>query len=129
MIGACQLGAAYYGTVFDFAFVLGVARALLIAPLLGAVAAVLIEIPVVLLVSWRVAAWLLRGRGLGSGQRFLMGAIALGLTMASEVALAGLLRNQTPAQWATSVLTPLGLLGLSGQIAFALVPIFAGRRP
>ena len=114
--------------VFSIAFVLGVGRTLVIAPLVGPTLGVMIEIPFLLGTSWFVAARILRGKDLKLGQRALMGAVALMLTLASEVVLAGLLRGQTPAHWAASVATPLGLLGLTGQIAFAVVPMAAGSQ-
>lgn len=129
MLKAFQLGLLYFAAVFALAFLLGVGRTLYLAPAVGPTAAVLMETPVVLGLSIFIAAHLLKGPRLGLGQLALMGAVALGLTLVSEAGLAGLLRGQSLDQWAASLITPLGLLGLSGQVAFALVPLAIGRRP
>lgn len=114
--------------IFALAFALGVARALVIAPRLGETRAVLIEVPVLVVVSWAIAR---RMRGLPTfsvAQRSVMGATAFALTMACEAALAQALRGQTLAAWSQSLATPLGLLGLAGQVAFAAMPILIGCR-
>jgi hypothetical protein len=46
---------AYFVTVFAFAFAMGVARTLVIAPLIGTTAAVLVEVPILLAASWVIA--------------------------------------------------------------------------
>ena len=52
-----------------------------------------------------------------------MGATAILLTMASEAALAGELRGQAVSEWATDLVTPLGLVGLMGQLMFGAMPL------
>jgi hypothetical protein len=117
----------YFAIVFAFAFAMGVARTLAVTPWLGPTAAVLLEIPAVLAVSWIVARRLLRDRPFDAGQCAAMGAIAFALLMVSEAALAGVLRGQTLVAWAHDVATPLGLIGLAGQIGFAAMPLVVGR--
>ena len=117
----------YFVAIFALAFGLGVARTLIVAPATGETAAVLLEIPVVLAASWVVARRLLRGRGVTLLQRAAMGGLAFALLMASEAALAGVLRGQSIGQWAQALATPLGLIGLAGQIGFAAMPVLAGR--
>ena len=123
MRAALLLGLLYFAAVFTFAFGMGVARTLVVAPHLGPVVAVLLEVPVLVLASWLAARRLLRHRCLTLGERVLMGATAFMLTMASEAALAGVLRGQAVSEWATSLLTPLGLVGLMGQITFGAMPV------
>ncbi len=117
----------YFAAVFVVAFALGVARTLVVAPTIGATAAVLLEIPIVLAVSWIVARRLLRARDFGVIERAAMGTIAFVLLMAAEAALAGVLRGQSVSQWAHELATPLGLVGLAGQLGFAAMPVLAGR--
>jgi xanthine/uracil/vitamin C permease (AzgA family) len=117
----------YFAVVFAFAFALGVVRTLLIAPWTGALAAVLMEVPVVVVVSWIAARRVLRERDFTSGQRAAMGAIAFALLMASEALLAGVLRGQSVGEWAGEVGTPPGLIGLAGQIGFALIPLLVRK--
>ena len=113
---------AYYSIIFAFAFGLGAARGLIIAPLIGETTAVLIEILILLLASRMVARRLVHNRHFSFAQLLFVGAVAFGLTMVSEAALAGVIRHQSLSQWANSLTSPLGLVGLAGQIGFALMP-------
>lgn len=127
MATAVMIALRYYAIVFSIAFALGVARTLVIAPALGVTFAVLLEIPVLVLVSWLAAQRLLKNCPLAISQLAIMGAIAFTLTIASEVILAYLLRGQGIADWASEVARPLGLIGLAGQIAFGLMPFLVGQ--
>lgn len=118
----------YFATVFAFAFAMGVARTLVIAPLIGVTAAVLLEVPILLAASWVIARRLLRDRDLALPQRIAVGAIAFVLTMASEVVLSALMRGQDVGEWAATVVTPIGLVGLAGQLGFAAIPALIGMR-
>ena len=109
------------------AFAMGVVRTVIVAPRLGATAAVLIELPIVLLASWGVIRGLLRRRPFTLPQRVAIGTTAFTLTMVSEAVFAGLLRGQSVTQWVMEVATALGLVGLAGQVGFAAMPIFVGR--
>lgn len=125
---ALAIGCIYFAGIFTLAFALGVARTVFVAPRLGAAAGVLLEIPVVLIASWLLARRLVRQRSLAFVDLAAIGAIALALTMVSEAALAGVIRGQGLAEWATDLATPLGLVGLAGQLGFAMMPLLAGGR-
>ncbi len=126
---AIRLALAYFLGVFAVAFALGVIRALWLAPHIGALAAVAVELPLVLIVSWLWAAHLLRRHPLQSATQALrMGLIAFALLLISECTLAALLFGTSPAQWLAAQTTPSGALGLTGQILFALVPWVWWRR-
>jgi hypothetical protein len=113
---------AYFAVVFTVAFAFGALRVTLIAPVVGALAAVALEVPVILLVSWIVAGRVL-GRWPLTGQAALaMGALAFALLMLAEVTLAFGLSGQSPPAYAATFLTAPGALGLAGQIGFALIP-------
>lgn len=120
---------AYFSTVFAFAFAMGVARTLVIAPRIGTTAAVLLEVPILLAASWVIARRLLRDRDLALPQRMAVGTIAFVLTMASEVVLSALMRGQSAGEWAAVVATPIGLVGLAGQLGFAAIPALIGMCP
>ena len=45
----------YFGIIFALGFVLGTIRTLWLAPIVGTVGAVLIELPIMLIASWLVA--------------------------------------------------------------------------
>jgi hypothetical protein len=123
MRAALLLGLLYFVVVFTFAFGMGVARTLIVAPRLGPAVAVLLEVPVLVIASWPAARLLLRHRYLTVAEGAVMGATAFVLTMASEAALAGVLRGQTVFEWATGLITPLGLVGLMGQLMFGAMPL------
>ena len=127
MTTAYMTGLLYFLAVFTFAFAMGIARQLVIAPQLGSSVAVLLEVPIVVAASWIVARRLLRYRSLTVPERALMGATAFTLTMASEAALSVIMRGQSVADWAAAVATPLGLVGLAAQLVFAAIPIFVNH--
>lgn len=118
----------YVAAVFAVAFALGTLRVLLLVPYLGELAAVALEVPVLLCLSWFVAGWVLRRWPLtGRGQRLAMGALAFVCLMALELILAtGLFGRPLEGVLATMATLP-GLVGLAGQIAFALVPALRGQ--
>jgi hypothetical protein len=95
---------------------------------LGATAAVLLEVAIIVTASWAAARRLLSHRSFTLLQCAAMGVTAFTLTMASEVMLAGLLRGQDARDWVKDIATPLGLTGSAGQIAFTVVPIFVALR-
>jgi hypothetical protein len=116
-------GLAYWAVVFALGFVLGTIRVLWLAPLVGLVPATLIELPVMLTASWLAAGWLVRRFAImRGGEALVMGILAFGLLMAAECALAVGLMGQTPAQWLADLRQPHALIGLAGQMLFALMP-------
>lgn len=119
---------AYFSAVFAFAFAMGVARTLVIAPRIGATVAVLLEVPILLTASWLIARRLLRDRDLALPQRIAVGTIAFVFTMASEVVLSALMQGQSAGEWAATVVAPIGLVGLAGQLGFAAIPALIGIR-
>lgn len=113
---------AYFAPVFAAAFVIGAIRVTLIAPQIGPLAAVAIELPVVLLLSWFIAGRVLRHWPMTGSAAFAMGATAFLILMLAEFALAFTLSGQTPSAYAATFLTAPGALGLAGQIGFGLIP-------
>lgn len=113
---------AYFAVVFAAAFVLGALRVTLISPQVGALVAVALEVPVVLVIAWGVAGWVLRRWPSDMRQRALIGAIAFGLLMVAELALAVFVFAQAPGEYFAAMATLPGAVGLAGQIGFAAVP-------
>lgn len=111
----------YFGVVFAAAFALGVLRVGVMAPALGQLAAVAVEVPVVLALSWIVAGRVLRRWPLDLPGRLAMGALAFALLMAAEASLA-LALGQALAGFVAAMAAPAGALGLAGQIGFAILP-------
>lgn len=114
---------AFWAVVFALGFVLGTIRVLWVIPLVGLLPATLIELPIILAASWFAAGWLVRRFRLASAREALAaGGLAFAILMIAECALAGVLTGQSPAQWLAGLRQPHALLGLAGQIVFALMP-------
>lgn len=130
MSAAWRAGVAYFALVFALGFLLGTLRVLLLAPVLGATVAVLLELPLMLAASWWVCAWLLRRFAVPSAAtaRLLMGGCAFALLLLAEFALATLVFAQSPAMFLASFRAPHGWLGLLGQLGFALMPWLLRRQ-
>ena len=116
----------YWGAVFAAAFLIGAVRTLWLAPRIGALAAVAMEVPVVLAISLFAARAAVRHWRLGPGPAGAMGAAAFALLMAAEWALAQAF-GQSSAEWLAAMQTAPGALGLAGQVGFAVMP-WAVRR-
>ena len=112
---------AYLLPVFALAFCLGALRVTLIAPQIGALAAVALEVPVVLALSWAIAGRVLRRWPLGRTGRLAMGGLAFLGLMLLELATALAFGTSVPRIFG-DMATPAGMLGLAGQIGFGLIP-------
>lgn len=121
---AIRLGALYALAVFAAGFVLGAVRTLLIAPRTGDLTAVLIELPIILGVSWVIFGWLASGKAAWSlPSRWLAGLVAFLVLIALELALSALIAEGGVRGFLANWLTLPGAIGLAGQIAFALFPL------
>ena len=118
---------AYLIPIFAAAFVIGAVRVTLVAPALGAFAAVALEVPLVLALSWAMAGRVLHRWPFRRGQRAGMALLAFAGLMLLELVTA-LAFGQTPAQFLAAMTTPAGALGLAGQIGFALIPLVRQAR-
>lgn len=96
-------GTAYVVAVFAAGFVLGVLRTLVLVPLLGELAAVLMELPVILTIAFLLL--MLAEGGLST--------LLAGRSLSEHLALYAQLPHQ---------------VGLAGQLAFALLPWIQVRR-
>ncbi|MFN9496904.1 MAG: hypothetical protein ACK554_11835 [Erythrobacteraceae bacterium] len=121
--------AAYWAAVFALGFALGTIRVLWVIPLVGLMPATLIELPLILTASWLAAGWLVRRFRIASTEEALTaGALAFAILMVAECALASVLTGQSPAEWLAGLRQPHALLGLAGQVVFALMPWWRVRR-
>jgi hypothetical protein len=129
MAAAIRAGVLYFVVVFAAGFVLGTLRVLALAPALGDLAAVALELPFMLPIAWLTCRWLLHRLAVPATipARAAMGALAFTLLISAELALAVALGRSPSAALAALATTP-GLLGLTGQIAFALMPLALLRR-
>ena len=127
--GSWRAGLVYFAAVFGFAFLTGIARTLVLAPAIGATMAVIVEVPLILVVSWVAARWVVARYALEtSSDRAVAGGIAFVLLMDSEMVLAAALSGESPRQWAASLIAVPGMIGFAGQILFALMPLVVARR-
>lgn len=115
-------GTLYFALVFAAGFVLGVLRTLVLAPLLGELAAVLVELPMILTIAWLVCTRILRRRPLAPLAAVGMGAIAFLLLMGAEAGLSTLLAGRSLAEHLALYSQLPQQVGLAGQLAFALIP-------
>jgi hypothetical protein len=114
---------ACFCAVFTAAFALGVVRVLYVAPQTGPLAAVALEVPVILALSWVVAGQVLRRwRISGATACLWLGGLAFACLMAAETALAVTVFGSTVQATLRTMATWPGALGLAGQIGFALIP-------
>lgn len=99
-------------------------RTLWLEPAVGDLAAVAIELPVILLASWFIASWLMKRFAItGRAHAALVGMLALILLWIAELALTILLGG-SPAVF----IQPAGLLGIAGQVLFGMFPLFLAIR-
>ncbi|MBI1339771.1 hypothetical protein GC169_06125 [bacterium] len=121
-------GVVYAALVFAVGFALGVVRVLVLAPAVGPLAAVAIELPFMLLASWVACAATERVARIGSreGQALVAGAIAFVMLLVMEAVL-GAAMGRSLVAWLRDWLTPAGATGLVGQLLFALVPWIRAR--
>ena len=119
-------GIAYALVVFAAGFAFGSLRVMVVEPWLGPAAAVAVELPLMLGVSWLVAKAVLRRLPVARqfSPRATMAAVALGVLLAFEIALGLAVGVSLPAQ-AEAYLTLRGLLTAVGQIGFTLIVFLA----
>ena len=128
---AALAGALYFLVVYVAGFALGVVRVLLVAPRLGATRAVLLELPFMLAASWVACRWIVRRLVVppSAGARLIMGGCAFALLMLAETAMGVLVFDQTPASQIAPLGELAGMIGLGGQMMFALLPLLQPKVP
>jgi hypothetical protein len=119
--------ARYVAAVFAAGFVLGTVRTLWIAPALGPTAAVALEAPAMLAVSWLAWRWVRRADPAPQtlADRVAVGALAFAVLMLAETVLAVTLFHRTLAEHLASFATLAGAIGLAAQLGFAAIPAVA----
>jgi hypothetical protein len=127
MFSAFKAGLVYTGIVFAFAFVTGALRTILLAQDFGLtpVAAVLFELPLILIVAWITCRAVLRQMQIPArvDRRLVMGVVAFVATIALEFVLAATMNGNNFAQFLEGYARPDVILGLFGQLAFAAFPL------
>lgn len=130
MKNALSAGVLYFAIVFAAGFALGAMRIFAIAPRVGELGAVAIELPLILAISWFACARLIRRFNVAQqgAPRLLMGALAFTLLMTAEFLLSSIGFGRSLAEQVEALWTPAGAIGLAGQIAFAIFPLLQLRR-
>lgn len=124
MPSAARAGIFYFVIVFAAGILLGVLRVTVLLPRMGELPAVALELPIILLISWIVCRWLVARFSVPAtpSHRAAMGALAFALLMLAELGLSTLVFGWPWPEYLAHYQTEPGLLGLSGQIVFALMP-------
>jgi hypothetical protein len=125
VLPALKAGLAYFAVVFSAGFALGAIRFLIVSPRIGELPAVLLELPLMLMVSWTASRWLIRSFNVNGEltARLVMGAFAFGLVMMAEAALSVFGFGRTISEHLEAFRAIPVLLGLAGQVAFAIFPV------
>ena len=123
-MNAIKAGTDYVLIVFAAGFVLGAIRVTFVAPQTGRFIAVLLEQPFMLAVSWFCARRLVSALNVPAAipSRTVMAVTAFVLLMAIETTF-GLAFGNSLAVQLQNLSEPAGILGLAGQLLFALMPI------
>lgn len=118
-------GGTYFAVVFAAGFALGTVRVLLLVPRLGELLAGLVELPVILGISWIACAKVVARFQVPSRvrPRLAMGAFAFGLLMLAEVLLSLALFGRSMSDFVQELMTLHGMIGLGGQVLFGLMPL------
>jgi hypothetical protein len=125
MATAVRAGVAYFAIIFAIGFALGMLRVLFVVPRFGETNAVLLELPVMLSLSWISCVWLVRHFTVppGVAQRLTMGGVAFAMLMLGEVGVSIVGFGRTLVGHLAAYQETAAQLGLAAQIAFALFPL------
>jgi hypothetical protein len=125
MFATFRAGAAYFAVVFTCGFVLGTVRVLLVAPRVGETAAVLLETPFMLAISWIACGACVERLRPPAGPLFRlgMGATALAMLLAAELGVSVFIFRRTLAEHLAGYRSPGGAIGLAAQVVFAGLPL------
>lgn len=122
----------YMLAAFGAGFVLGPLREFLLAPMVGRLVALCVELPMMLGFCWWVAPRIIRRCAVPPGEaRLRMGFAALALLLVLEFLVGVALRGWDLQEWVADFATPPGLVTLLAYLVFALLPRWASphRQP
>jgi hypothetical protein len=123
-------GMTYFAVVFGVAFCFGAIRGTLLVPRVGELATVLIELPLILSVSWKSVGWSVWKFDIPPRliDRVIMGAVAFLLLMVAELTLSVVAFDKTASDFVQAMVSSTSqLIGLMGQVLYGLFPIIEGR--
>jgi hypothetical protein len=125
-----KAGLVYFALVFGTGFLLGALRVTLLVPRLGERAAELLEMPLMLVVVFFAARFIVRRFALTPTWRSsaATGAIGLALVFAAEISLSLVLQKQSLADYLASRDPVSGAVFLVMLGVFAVMPWLVARR-
>jgi hypothetical protein len=127
---AIKAGLCYFGLTFGAGFLLGALRVLVLVPRVGARAAELAELPVMIVVTWLAARWTVRRFHVPSSiaLRVVMGSLAFVLLVAAELSLVLPLRGLTLEQYFATRDPVSGSAYYASLVLLALLPLVVERK-
>lgn len=130
MRAALIAGMACFALVFCAGFALGMLRVIVVAPRIGELDAVLVELPLMLALSWFACRWAIARFGVASEMqmRAAMGASALLLLLAAETMVGMMGMGRDLASQLATYRTTTAQLGLAAQLLFGAMPLLMLRR-
>jgi hypothetical protein len=125
-----KAGALYFAAAFGAGFVLGTIRTLWVVPRLGVRTAELMEAPLMLVVTFLAARWVVRRLRLppAPGTRLGVGFVALGLLLTAELAVVLRLRGLTIGEYVAGRDPVAGTVYVVMLVVFTLMPFLVRRR-
>jgi hypothetical protein len=123
---AAWAGMRLFCLVFAAGFALGMIRETGLRPLIGADAARLVELPLMVAISFFAARWILRRGGQGDTAWLLvMGLVAFLLLMAAELTLGSILFGRGVSAFLGDIFTLTGFLAFVAQALLIVMPRLA----
>jgi hypothetical protein len=124
-----RTGTIYGLFAFMLGFVLGTLRVVAVAPMLGAEAAVLIELPLMLAACWWWSGRIARPPAMARRiEGVPLGLAGLAVLLAGELAVGTLLMGMTPAGWLAEFGRAPAAWGLAAQLMAMAMPMLRWRR-
>jgi hypothetical protein len=129
MMKDLQAGALYFTLVFGAGFALGTMRVLWLVPRLGERAAELLELPLMLAISFVSARWVVRRLRVphGLADRLKMGGVALALLLLAEFTLVLGIQGLSFSEYLASRDPVSGTAYYIALLLFGMVPLVVAR--
>jgi hypothetical protein len=126
-----RAGAIYFVIVFVAGFILGTLRELVLVPIAGRTFGVLIELAIMVTISWIVCGRIVRRLRIASDRngRIVMGASAFVLLILAEFGFTNLFLGWSAGEFFGGFRSLDGALGLLAQIVFGAIPFLQMRTP
>jgi hypothetical protein len=125
-----KAGLLYFALTFGAGFVLGPLRILFLVPRIGERAAELVELPLMICVTWLAARWSTRRLAVppAAGPRLGMGCLALVLMLVAEFWLVLNLRGLTIDQYFATRDPVSGAAYYAALVVMTILPLLVERR-